>query len=73
MLLANTIQAAFAQFTIGALTALTPIYAAGSLGPRGRAATTAYAFLETAIGVGNLIGGFVIGAHRRRVSRRAGR
>ncbi|MBA2719626.1 MAG: MFS transporter [Chloroflexi bacterium] len=62
VLFANTIQAAFAQFAIGSLTALTPIFAQDILGPaNGVDPKAAYAFLETSIGVGNLIGGFVIG------------
>lgn len=60
-LLANTLQATVAQFTIGILVALTPVYArdviqGGTLGWE-----AVYAFLETGIGAGNLIGGFVIG------------
>jgi MFS family permease len=74
-LLANTLQATVAQFTIGALTALTPYYAQGLAAGHAVGGTTAYGFLETAIGVGNLIGGFllgVVGAHlaqARRCSR----
>jgi MFS family permease len=65
-LLANTLQATVAQFTIGILTALTPYYAKGIATGHAVTGQTAYGFLETAIGVGNLIGGFaigVIGAH----------
>jgi predicted MFS family arabinose efflux permease len=61
VLFANTIQATFAQFAIGSLTALTPIFVRDVLAPPGIAPTAAYAFLETAIGVGNLVGGFAIG------------
>jgi DHA3 family macrolide efflux protein-like MFS transporter len=61
VLLANTLQATVGQFTIGALTALTPYYAVGLVSGHAVSGTTAYGFLETAIGVGNLIGGFVIG------------
>ncbi len=61
VLLANTIQAAFAQFAIGSLTALTPIFVKDVLSPHDVDPKAAYAFLETAIGVGNLIGGFGIG------------
>ena len=62
VLFANTIQAAFAQFAIGALTALTPIFALQTLGPaNGVDPKAAYAFLESSIGIGNLVGGFVIG------------
>ncbi|HET9344624.1 MAG TPA: MFS transporter [Candidatus Limnocylindrales bacterium] len=61
VLLANTLQATVGQFTIGALTALTPYYAVGIASGHAVSGQTAYGFLETAIGVGNLIGGFVIG------------
>jgi MFS family permease len=61
VLFANTIQAAFAQFALGALTALTPIFVRDVLAPPDVDPKAAYAFLETAIGVGNLVGGFTIG------------
>jgi MFS transporter, DHA3 family, macrolide efflux protein len=62
VLFANTIQATFAQFAIGSLTALTPIFVRDVLAPaNGVDPKAAYAFLETSIGIGNLIGGFVIG------------
>jgi DHA3 family macrolide efflux protein-like MFS transporter len=61
VLFANTLQATVGQFTIGALTALTPYYAIGIVQGHAVSGETAYGFLETAIGVGNLIGGFVIG------------
>ncbi|HEY8438759.1 MAG TPA: MFS transporter, partial [Candidatus Limnocylindrales bacterium] len=61
VLFANTIQAAFAQFAIGSLTALTPIFVRDVLAPPDVDAKAAYAFLETALGVGNLVGGFAIG------------
>ncbi len=61
VLFANTIQATFAQFAIGSLTALTPIFVRDVLAPPNVDPKAAYAFLETAIGVGNLVGGFVIG------------
>ena len=61
VLFANTIQAAFAQFAIGSLTALTPIFVRDVLAPHDVDPKAAYAFLETAIGVGNLVGGFAIG------------
>jgi MFS family permease len=61
VLFANTIQAAFAQFAIGSLTALMPIFVRDVLAPPTVDPKAAYAFLETAIGIGNLIGGFTIG------------
>ncbi|MFL5777984.1 MAG: MFS transporter [Chloroflexota bacterium] len=62
-LLANTVQATIAQFTVGILVALTPVYAKTLFdGALGFGWEAIYAFLETGIGLGNLIGGFVIGA-----------
>jgi len=61
VLFANTIQATFAQFAIGSLTALTPIFVRDVLAPHDVDPKAAYAFLETALGVGNLIGGLAIG------------
>jgi DHA3 family macrolide efflux protein-like MFS transporter len=62
VLFANTIQAAFAQFAIGSLTALTPIFVRDVIGPANSVdPAAAYSFLEASIGVGNLVGGFVIG------------
>ena len=69
VLLANTLQATVGQFTIGALTALTPYYAAGIATGHAVSGQTAYGFLETAIGVGNLIGGFIIGFIGTRLAR----
>jgi MFS family permease len=68
-LLANTLQATVAQFTIGVLIALTPFYAKGIAVGTSVDEKAAYGFLETAIGVGNLIGGFVIGAVGARLAR----
>jgi MFS family permease len=61
VLFANTIQAAFAQFAIGALTVLTPVLVRDVIADPHVEAKAAYAFLEAAIGLGNLIGGFTIG------------
>jgi MFS family permease len=61
LLLANTGQAVVGQFTLGALIALTPVYARDAVAPSGFDVKAVYAFLETGIGLGNLIGGFVIG------------
>lgn len=68
VLFANTIQAAVAQFTIGALTVLAPLYAISVANPLVRP-EAAYSFLETAIGAGNLIGGFVLGLIGARFAR----
>jgi MFS family permease len=61
VLLANTLQAAVAQLTIGVLIALTPTYARGIVVGTSVDEKAAYGFLEAGIGLGNLIGGFVIG------------
>lgn len=61
VLLANTLQATVAQFTLGVLIALTPFYAKGITAGLAVDEKSAYGFLEAAIGVGNLIGGFAIG------------
>jgi DHA3 family macrolide efflux protein-like MFS transporter len=61
VLLANTLQGAVAQFTVGVLLALTPIYASEVIQRGTLDAPTAYGFLETSIGVGNLVGGVAIG------------
>jgi hypothetical protein len=61
VLLANTVQAAIAQLTVGVLLALTPVYAK-TVFEDGRLGWEAvYAFIETGVGAGNLIGGFFIG------------
>jgi MFS family permease len=61
VLLANTMQAIVAQLTAGATIALTPMYAKVVLRLGSLDWTAAYAFLETTLGIGNLLGGFVIG------------
>ena len=61
VLLANTIQAAFAQLTVGALLALTPVFAQAVFGDGPLGWEAVYAFIETGVGAGNLLGGFVIG------------
>ena len=65
VLLANTLQAVVGQLTGGATIALAPFYAkVDSLDW-----TAAYAFIEMAIGVGNLLGGFVIGLLGARIAK----
>jgi MFS family permease len=60
-LLANTIQAAIGQFALGIGIALTPAYALGLAASGDLDWKAIYGFLETGIGVGNLVGGFLIG------------
>ncbi len=60
-LLANTLQAAVGQFTIGITIALVPVYALDVYGHGALGWQAVYGFLETGIGIGNLLGGFVIG------------
>jgi len=61
VLFGNTIQSTVGQFGLGLITALTPIFVQDVLAPPDVDPKAAYAFLETAIGVGNLVGGFAIG------------
>jgi DHA3 family macrolide efflux protein-like MFS transporter len=69
VLLANTLQATVAQFTLGVLIALTPFYAKGITAGLAVDEKAAYGFLEAAIGAGNLIGGFAIGFLGSRLAR----
>jgi MFS family permease len=61
VLLANTVQAAIAQLTVGVLLALTPVFARAMFGEGPLGWEAVYAFIETGQGAGNLLGGFVIG------------
>ncbi len=62
VLLANTLQGVAGQFTTGIMLAITVIYATERIaGGDVDAGKLVYGLLETAIGVGNLIGGFVVG------------
>lgn len=61
VLLANTLQATVAQFTLGILIALTVIYASQVFPNEPVGTTAVWGFIETSIGFGNLIGGFLIG------------
>ncbi len=61
VLLANTVQATIAQLTVGVLLALTPVYAKAVFGEGTLGWEAVYAFIETGVGAGNLIGGFLIG------------
>jgi MFS transporter, DHA3 family, macrolide efflux protein len=60
-LLANTIQASIAQFTIGILTVLTVIYCYDVYRDEPIGYSGVWGFMEAGIGAGNLLGGFVIG------------
>jgi DHA3 family macrolide efflux protein-like MFS transporter len=61
VLMANTVQGAIAQVTGGTVNALMPVYAAVVLVHGSLEGSTAYAFLETGIGLGSLVGGFAVG------------
>lgn len=67
-LLANTLLAVAAQFMLGIILALTPVYASTALDLGGFTDREGYAFLEGAIGAGNLVGGFLIGLVGSRLS-----
>lgn len=68
VLLANTLQATAGQFMLGIFLALTPVYAKEVIDAGSLDATTAYSFIESAIGAGNLIGGFAIGLVGSRIA-----
>ena len=65
---ANAIQATAAQFMLGVLIALLPIYAEQHVADAPMSATAVYGFLEGGIGAGNLIGGFLIGLIGSRIA-----
>ncbi|HET7027311.1 MAG TPA: MFS transporter, partial [Candidatus Limnocylindrales bacterium] len=70
VLLANTLQGVAGQITAGVALVVTPIYAATVIAANGGPdEKTAYALLETAVGVGNLLGGFVIGLAATRLAK----
>ena len=69
VLLANTLQAVAGQLTIGATIALTPLYAKAVLHLGSLNWQAAYGFLEAGIGIGNLVGGFVIGLLGARIAK----
>lgn len=69
VLLANTLQATVAQFTLGIVLVLTPVYVTQALGATRLESPAYYGFLETGIGIGNLVGGFVIGLVGSRIAR----
>ncbi|HEV7603937.1 MAG TPA: MFS transporter [Candidatus Limnocylindrales bacterium] len=61
VLLANTLQGAAGQFSLGIAIALTPSFVQATYNQSSFGWQAAYGFLETGIGVGNLLGGFLIG------------
>jgi MFS transporter, DHA3 family, macrolide efflux protein len=68
-LLANTLQASVAQFTIGILTVLTVIYCYEVYRNEPIGYSGVWGFMEAGIGAGNLIGGFVIGLIGTRITK----
>jgi MFS family permease len=66
VLFATTIQAAVAEFGLGALTALSPLLVA-SLALGSTDAPTAYGFFEMAMGVGLVGGGIALGGLATRI------
>jgi MFS family permease len=61
VLLANTLQGAVGQFSVGIAIALTPSFVKLTYSDTAFGWQGAYGFLETGLGIGNLVGGFVIG------------
>ncbi|HSW41919.1 MAG TPA: MFS transporter [Patescibacteria group bacterium] len=61
VLLANTVQATVAQFSIGVTIGIMAIYAREAISSDLLDERARYGFIEMAIGVGNLVGGFVVG------------
>ena len=61
VLLANTLQGAAGQFSLGIAIALTPSFVQVAFNQSGFGWQAAYGFLETGLGLGNLLGGFLIG------------
>ena len=69
VLLANTIQASIAQFTVGIMTVLTVIYCYEVFRDHPLGYSGVWGFLEAGTGAGNLVGGFVIGLFGSRVAK----
>jgi MFS family permease len=61
VLLANTLQAVAGQFALGIIIVLTPIYVTETLGATKAQFGAYYGFLQFGIGLGNLVGGLIIG------------
>jgi MFS family permease len=67
VLLANTLQGTAGQFAVGIVTVASLVLAQQITPGEGSAYRGTYAFMETAIGLGNLIGGFALGLVATRV------
>jgi MFS family permease len=67
VLLANTLQGTAGQFAIGILTVASIVLAKQITAAPGDEYRATYAFMETSIGLGNLIGGFALGLITARV------
>ena len=67
-LFANTLQATAGQLTVGVLLVLMGAYAEQMFGNTPIGQPAAFGFLETGVGAGNLVGGFVIGLIGARVA-----
>jgi len=61
VLLANTLQGTVGQFALGLSIALTPTFAQTAFATSAFPWQASYGFLETGVGVGNLLGGFALG------------
>jgi len=61
VLLANTLQGTVGQFALGLSIALTPTFVQTTFTSSAFPWQASYGFLETGLGVGNLIGGFAVG------------
>ncbi len=67
VLLANTLQGTAGQFAVGIVTVAALVLAQQITPESGSAYRGTWAFMETAIGVGNLLGGFALGLVATRV------
>ncbi len=61
VLLANTLQGTAGQFAVGIMTVASIVLAKQITASPGDEYRATYAFMETSIGLGNLVGGFVLG------------
>jgi MFS family permease len=67
VLLANTIQGTVGQLSLGVITVVSVILAQQLTPPPGDEYAATYAFMETAIGLGNLLGGLALGLISTRI------